>query len=69
VKAWFLRRFVDEMQASAMLLLHLFHRTNSSAKVCELREFLLNRLQPLVSLAVIDLSLYVISVLTPVPLV
>jgi len=52
-----------------MLFLHLFHRTNSSAKVSELREFLLDCLQPLVPLAVIDLSLYFISVLTPVSIV
>jgi hypothetical protein len=30
------------MQTGAMLFLHLFYRTNSSAKVCELREFLLD---------------------------
>lgn len=65
----FLGRLLDEMQTGAMLFLHLFHRANSSAKVCELGEFLLDCLQPLVPLAVSDLSLDPISALTSILLV
>lgn len=41
-KLVFLRRFLDEMQTAAMMFLHLFQRANSSAKVSELGELLLD---------------------------
>ncbi len=52
-----------------MLFLHLFYRANSPAKVGQLAEFLLNCLQPLVPLAVSNLSLDVISARTSILIV
>jgi hypothetical protein len=53
------------MQPRAVLFFPLFDRQNSSAKVSELGEFLLDGLQPFMPLAVSDLSLCFI--LTPTP--
>jgi len=52
-----------------MLILHLLNRTNSSAKTCELREFLLDCKQTLLALAVCDLGFCIGSVLTTILLV
>ena len=48
-----------------MLFLHLFYRTNSPAKVGNFCEFLLDCFQPLMSLAMSNLSLRVISAAAP----
>jgi hypothetical protein len=45
------------MQPGSVLCFSLFHRENSSAKVSELAEFLLDGLEPFMPLAVSDLSL------------
>ena len=57
------------MQSGAVLLLRLFYRTNLPAKAGELGKFLLDSLQPFLPLAVRDLSIWVISALTPILLV
>ncbi len=57
------------MQTAAVLFLHLFYRTNPSAKVSQLGEFLLNCLQPLVPLAVSNLRLDFISARTSILIV
>lgn len=49
-----------------MLVLHLLHRTDSSAKIGELGKFLLDFLQPLLPLAVSDLRLCVGSAFTSI---
>ncbi len=54
------------MQTDTVLLFHLLDGTNSSAKVSELGEFLLDCLQPFMPLAVSDLRLCFISALTPI---
>jgi hypothetical protein len=59
----------DEVGTGAMLFLHLFNRTNLSAKTRELNEFLLDFLQPLLALAVSDLGLCLGSGLTAIPFV
>ena len=59
-----LRSLVDEMQPGAVLFFPLFDRENSSPKVSELGEFFLDFLQSFKSLAVSDLSLGSIAVLT-----
>ena len=53
------------MQPGAVLFFPLFDRENSSAKVNELDQFLLDFLQPFMPLAVSDLSLGSIAALTP----
>jgi hypothetical protein len=60
-----LRRILDQMQPGAVLFFPLFDRENSSAKVNELDQFLLDFLQPFKPLAVSDLCLCFISALTP----
>jgi len=60
---------VDEIGTRAVLFLHLLNRTNSSAKISKLGEFLLDFLQPLVSPAVGKLRLYVLSGFTSILLV
>jgi hypothetical protein len=52
-----LRRLLllDQMQPGTMLLLHLFGRDNSAAKVCQLPKLLLDLLQPFIPLPVSDL--------------
>jgi hypothetical protein len=57
------------MRTGAVLFFHLFHRVNSSAKVCELGEFLLNRLKPFQPLVVRELCLRVHSISTVTPIV
>jgi hypothetical protein len=57
------------MQAGAVLLLHLFDGTDLPAQAGELGKFFLDRLQAFVPLAVSDVSIPVISVLTPILLV
>lgn len=52
-----------------MLFLHLFYRTNASAKVCQLGEFLLDCLKSLVPLAVSDLRLDFVSALASILIV
>ena len=52
------------MQPGAVLFFPLFDRENSSAKVNELDQFLLDFLQPFMPLAVSDLSLGSIAALT-----
>jgi hypothetical protein len=49
-----------------VLLLHLFDRENSSAEASELGKFLLNRLQPLLALAMSDVGLCVVVAFTPI---
>jgi len=61
-----LRNLLDQMQAVAVLLFHLFHGTNSPAKVRQLGQFLLDCLQPFMSLPVSDLGLCVIAALLPI---
>jgi hypothetical protein len=56
-----LRNLLDEVQPGAVLFLHLFHGMNSTAKVGKSGKFLLDCLQPLMSLAVSDMSLFFIS--------
>jgi hypothetical protein len=48
-----------------MLFFHLFYRMNSAAKICELRKFMLNGLQPFMPLVVSALSLWSISAPKP----
>jgi hypothetical protein len=57
------------MQPRAVLFLHLFDRTNLPSKPSQLRKFLLNSLQPFLSLPVGDLRIRLISLLPPIPLV
>ena len=57
------------MQTGEVLSFPLFHRENSSAKVSELAEFLLDGLEPFMPLAVSDLSLCFVVALTPIPIV
>ena len=45
------------VKPGAMLFPHLFCRNDSAAKVCELRKFLLDGLQPFMPLAVSDVIL------------
>ena len=52
-----------------MLCFPLFHRENSSAKVSELGEFLLDCLKSFMPLAVSHLSLWFVVALTPIPIV
>jgi|HubBroStandDraft_6_1064221.scaffolds.fasta_scaffold1039114_2 hypothetical protein len=54
------------MQTGAMLFFHLFDRKNFSAKASELGEFLLNRLKPLLPLAVSNPRLRAIPALKPI---
>jgi hypothetical protein len=61
-----LRSLLDEMQPGAVLLFHLFHRVNSSAKSSELGEFVLDCLQPFLPLAMSNLSLCFVSAFTPI---
>ena len=49
-----------------MLLFHLFDRADSSAKVGQLGQFLLDGLQPFMPLAMCNLGLCVPSALTPI---
>ncbi len=57
------------MQPGLVLRFPLFNRENFSSEVCELHQFLLDRLQPLVPLAVSDLSLCFVSTFTSIPMV
>lgn len=57
------------MQPGAVLFLHLFYGTNLPAEAGELRKFLLDGLQPFLPLAMRDVSIGFISVLTPILLV
>jgi len=57
------------MQTGEVLSFPLFHRENSSAKVSELAEFLLDGLEPFMPLAVSDLSLCFVVALTPILIV
>jgi len=57
------------MQTGAMLCFPLFHRENSSAKVRELGEFLLDCLKSFMPLAVSHLSFCFVVALTPILLV
>ena len=52
------------MQAGAVLLFPFFDGQNAPAKASESGKFLLNLLQPFVSLAVSDLSLCFVAILT-----
>ena len=54
------------MQAGTLFFLDLFHGTNASAEISELTEFLLDRLQTFMPLAVRNLSLRFVSAVTPV---
>ena len=54
------------MQTGEVLSFPLFHRENSSAKVSELAEFLLDGLEPFMPLAVSDLSLGFVSSFTSI---
>jgi len=47
---------LDQMQPGTVLLLHLFGRDYSAAKVCQLHQLLLDSLQPFIPLSVSDLS-------------
>jgi hypothetical protein len=53
------------MQARAMLFLPLFEREHFVAKNCELTQFVLDFLQPLLSLTMSDLGLDLITALIP----
>ncbi len=57
------------MQTGAVLLLHLFYGTDLPAQAGELGEFLLDPLQPFMPLAVSDMSIGIVSVLTAILLV
>jgi hypothetical protein len=57
------------MQTGEVLSFPLFHRENSSAKVSELAEFLLDGLEPFMPLAVSDLSRCFAVALTPILIV
>jgi len=57
------------MQTGAVLCFPLFHRENSSAKVSELGEFLLDCLKSFMPLAVSDLSFCFVVALTPILIV
>ena len=57
------------MQTGEVLSFPLFHRENSSAKVSELAEFLLDGLEPFMPLAVSDLSFCSVVALTPILIV
>jgi hypothetical protein len=57
------------MQPGAVPLLHLFYRLNPTAKGSELGKFLLDCLQPFLPLAVSDLRLASVPVLTSVCLI
>jgi hypothetical protein len=54
------------MQTAAMLFLHLFYGTNSSAKVREFCQLVLDRLQAFMPLAVSNLSLRFVSAFTSI---
>jgi hypothetical protein len=57
------------MHSGTVLFFHLFDRMNFAAEVGQLGKFLLNCLQPLVSLAVSDLSFRTIATLKTILLV
>jgi hypothetical protein len=57
------------MQPGAVLLLHLFYGVDLSPKGGKLCKFLLDGLQPLMPLAVSDLSICFIFAVTPILLV
>jgi hypothetical protein len=64
-----LRDFLPQIRTGAVLFLHLFYGTNSPAKIGNFCEFLLDCFQPLMPLAVSNLSLRVISAAAPPVLV
>jgi len=57
------------MQPGAVLFSSLFDRQNSSAKVSELNKFLLYCFEPLLSLAVSDLGVCVVTAFSSIQLV
>jgi hypothetical protein len=57
------------MQPGAVLFSSLFDRQNSSAKVSELNKFLLYCFEPLLSLAVGDLGVCVVTAFSSIQLV
>ena len=61
-----LRSLLADMQSRTVLCFPLFEREHSSAKISELGQFLLDRSEPLLPLAVSKLSPGFIVALTPI---
>jgi hypothetical protein len=57
------------MHPRTVLFLHLFDGPNLPPKACELEKFVLDSLQPFLPLAMRDVSIRLISDLTPILLV